>query len=155
ELVQGDLAGARSWLEPGRFSPPTRQRGFHALARLEIIQGDFAAAARAFDQALAQGEDNAPLWVDIARLRYGNGEHRLAIAAADRALAGGPADPRALELRGQWLRDSQGLIAAIDWLEKALDAAPDDLGLLGEYAATLGEAGRNRDMLRVARRMVE
>ncbi len=155
ELVQGDLAGARGWLEPGRFSPPTRQRGFHALARLEVIQGDFAAAARAFDQALAQGEDNAPLWVDIARLRYGNGEHRLAIAAADRALAADPADPRALELRGQLLRDNQGLIAAIDWLEKALDAAPDDLGLLGEYAATLGEAGRNRDMLRVARRMVE
>ena len=32
---------------------------------------------------------------------------------------------------------------------------PQDLGLLGEYAATLGDAGRHQDMLRVARRMVE
>jgi Flp pilus assembly protein TadD len=41
------------------------------------------------------------------------------------------------------------------WFAAALEKAPDDLGLLGEYAATLGEAGEYRAMLRVARRMVE
>lgn len=155
ELLQGDLADARAWLGAGRFSPATAQRGFHALARLEMIEGQREAAAHAFDRALEAGPDDALLWVDIARFRYAVGEHRLAIAAADRAMAIDPTEPRALELRGQLLRDAQGTVPAIAWFEHALDEAPDDLGLLGEYAATLGEAGRHRDMLRVARRMVE
>lgn len=155
ELLQGDLADARTWLAPGRFSPVTAQRGFQALARLEMLDGNFEAAARAFDRALEHGPGTALLWVDIARFRYANGEHRPALAAAERAVALDPAEPRALELRGQLLRDADGLIAAIAWFEAALEKAPGDLGLLGEYAATLGEAGRNTQMLQVARRMVE
>jgi tetratricopeptide (TPR) repeat protein len=53
------------------------------------------------------------------------------------------------------LRDAEGLPAALAWFGDAVKRAPDDVGLLGEYAATLGEAGRNRDMLQAARKMVE
>ena len=155
ELLQGDLAAARGWLEPARFSAASRGRGFQALGRLELLEGNLAGAARAFDSALAENERNATLWVDIGRMRYLAGEHRLALDAAARAVASDPGEPRALEFRGQLARDAEGLIAALPWFERALDKAPNDIGLLGEYAATLGEAGRHRDMLRVARRMVE
>jgi tetratricopeptide (TPR) repeat protein len=118
-------------------------------------EGDLAAAAQAFDRALETGTGSARLWVDIGRLRYRAGQHRLAVEAAATAVAIDPGEPRALEFQAQLTRDAIGVVAALPWFERALDKAPDDLGLLGEYAATLGEAGRHQDMLRVARHMVE
>jgi len=155
ELLQGDLADARRWLAGGEFSAATRERGYHALARLEMTEGNLAAAAAAFDRALETGAGSARLWADIGRLRYSAGQHRPALDAAARAVATDPDDPRALEFQAQLTRDSKGVLAALPLFERALESAPDDLGLLGEYAATLGEAGRHRDMLDVARRMVE
>jgi tetratricopeptide (TPR) repeat protein len=155
ELLQGDLGDARRWLAAGEFSDATRQRGFHALGGLEMAEGDLAAAARAFDRALASGPGSARLWVDIGRLRYRAGQHHLALAAGAKAIAIDPDEPRAIEFQAQLIRDSAGVVAALPWFERALEGAPDDLGLLGEYAATLGEAGRHKAMLRVARRMVE
>jgi tetratricopeptide (TPR) repeat protein len=155
DLLQGDLSAARGWLGTGEFSPATEERGYHALGRLELEEGDLAAAAQAFDRALETGRGSARLWVDIGRLRYRAGQHHLAVDAAARAIAIDPADPRALEFQAQLTRDSKGVVAALPWFERALEKAPDDLGLLGEYAATLAEAGRHKDMLRVARRMVE
>ena len=155
ELLQDDLSAARRWLGDGKFDAASAQRGFHALALLEALDGNVAAAGHAFDMAFAQGPENPRLWVDVGRFRYGNGQHYLAVAAADRALEVDPADARALEFRGQLLRDAMGVRAAQAWFRDAVDKAPGDLGLLGEYAATLGEAGEYREMLRVARRMVE
>lgn len=155
ELLQGDLGDARNWLAAGDFSSATRQRGFHALGRLEMEDGDLAAAVQAFDRALQSGPGSARLWVDIGRLRYLGGQHHLAAEAATKAVAIDPEEPRALEFQAQLTRDAQGVVAALPWFERAIEKAPGDIGLLGEYAATLGEAGRHKDMLRVARRMVE
>ena len=129
--------------------------GFHARARLAMAEGDLAAATRAFDRALASGEGTAPVWVDIGRLRYRSGQHHLALEAAAKAIELDPNEPRALEFKAQLTRDAAGVVAALPWFERAVERDPDNVDLLGEYAATLGEAGRNRDMLRVARRMVE
>lgn len=155
ELLQGDLGGAREWLGSGQFSAPTGERGFHALGRLELADGDLAAAGAAFDRALGAGSGSAGLWVDIGRLRYLAGQHHLAVEASARAVRIDSRNPRALEFQAQLIRDARGVRAALPWFERALEEAPDDMGLLGEYAATLGEAGRHRDTLRVARRMVE
>lgn len=154
ELIQGDLDDSRRWLAVADFSASTRERGFHALARLEMQEGNLAAAGEAFDRALRADGGNARLWVDIGRLRYLAGQHHSVLGASTRALSLDPDDPRALEFRAQLVRDAQGA-SALPLLEHALEAVPDDLGLLGEYAATLGEVGRHRDMLRIARRMVE
>lgn len=155
ELVQGDMDDARRWLAPGRFSIATRQRGFHALGRLNLAEGNLPAAAVAFNQALGSGPPTAQLWVDIGAMRYRGGEQHLALDAAERAVALGPQNPAALRFRAQLARDAEGLVAALPWFERALQGAPDDVALLGEYAATLGDAGQNRAMLAVARRMVE
>jgi tetratricopeptide (TPR) repeat protein len=154
-LLEDDPVEARRWLRPGRFNTASAQRGFHALGRLELVYGDFAAAARAFDRALQAGGGSARLWVDIGRMRYRGGEQHLAADAAARALAIDAKEPQALAFRGILIRESQGLLAALPWFAGALERAPGDIGLLGEYAATLGELGRYKEMLRIARRMVE
>lgn len=154
-MLEGDLDEARRWLEPGRFDAASAQRGFHALGRLELDAGDFGAAARAFDKALQAGGGHARLWVDIGRMRYRGGEQHLAADAVERALALDPEEPQALAFRGVLIRDSQGLDAALPWFAGAVKRVPGNLDLLGEYAATLGELGRYKDMLRIARRMVE
>jgi tetratricopeptide (TPR) repeat protein len=97
----------------------------------------------------------AELMVETGRQHYRAGEHHKALAAAIRAVELDPSVPEALQFRGHLLRDSRGPVAALPWFERALERRPNDLELLGDYAATLAEAGRHRDMLAVARRMVE
>lgn len=154
-LLQKDYDDARQWLAPGVFDAASAQRGFHALGRLEVHQGNDAAAAKDFDRALQAGPPDARLWVDIGRMRYVAGEQHLAADALNRALAIDPAEPQALTLQADLIRDSIGFEAALPWFERAVKIAPNDLGLLGEYAATLADVGRYGDMLTVVRFMVK
>lgn len=155
ELLQGDLGAAREWLASGEFAPDQRLYGFHQLARLEMAAGNLQAAGEAFDKALTVDVGTAEMWVDIGRLRYRSARHHLALEAVQNALTLDPANPRALEFRGQLARDAQGLQTALGWFVRGLKSNPDDVGLLGEYAATLGELGRAKAMLKVTRRMIE
>jgi Flp pilus assembly protein TadD len=154
-MLQKNYDDARQWLGPARFDAASAQRGFHALGALELLQGHYAAAATDFDRALRAGPPDARLWVDIGRMRYAGGEQHLAADAVNRALAIDPADPQALAFQGDLVRDSQGFAAALPWFQRAVKLAPNDLGLMGEYAATLAELGRYTDMLGVARAMVK
>ena len=154
-LFQDQPEKARKWLAPGAFMPASAAEGFRALARLEQMEGNLAGAGKALDRALALTPKDATLWTEIGHLRYAGGEHMLALDAADYALRLDPQNIRALEFRGQIVRDKYGLRAALPWFEAALSHAPDDMSVLGEYAATLGEAGRAKDMLAVTRHMLE
>lgn len=153
ELQQGQLTEARQWLTEGRFSAATAGHGFHMLGRLHMSEGNLAAAGAAFDRAIAIEPDNPRLWVDIGRLRYRGGEQSAAVEAAMRAIELGPEDPDALLFRGQLARDSEGAIAALPWFERAQAAKPTDSALQAEYAATLGEAGEAKELLRIVRQM--
>ena len=141
-LAQDDLAKAREWLTPARFSPPTRALGFRMLGRLELRERHLPEAGAAFDRALAEAPDDSRLWTDIARLRYTGGEQAQAIEAADRALRSGPGDPAALAFRALLIRNQNGLAAALPWFEAALAKAPDDAGIRADYSATLADMGR-------------
>ncbi len=151
--LQGETGKALQWLEPGEFDRASAESGFRALGRLKTERGEFGEAAEAFDRAIASGARSSGLWVDIARMRYRSGEQHIVGDAIDRALALDPRDPDALSLQAQLVRDSRGLVAALPWFKRAVGIAPDDVALLGDYAATLGEAGRYKAMLRVVRHM--
>ncbi|MBC2664836.1 tetratricopeptide repeat protein [Novosphingobium flavum] len=154
-IDQRDPAKARKWLAPGQFSRDEALRGFRLLGQLEMNAGNLAAAGRALDRALAIAPGNSGLWLDIARLRYAGGEQVQSVAAAQRAVELDPGSPRVLQYRGLMVRDRFGLAAGLPWFEAGLKQHPNDLGLLSEYAATLGEIGRAREMVAVTRRMIE
>lgn len=154
-LVQGNREKAREWLDSGDFAPGSEGNGWRALATLERQDGDFAAAGRAYDKALEITPEDAGLWVEIGRLRYTEGKHLRAIEAAGHALYLDPDNVRALEFGGQLARDRDGLAAAIPWFRKALAKRPDDLSVLLEYAATLGDLGYASECLAATRRVLD
>lgn len=154
-LAQEDRDRARQWLAPGDFAPDTAAEGWRALGLLERLDGKLVASARAYDKALALIPRDASLWVEIGRLRYVGGEHRLAIDAAEHALALDPDNVRALEFRGQLVRDRYGLLGALPWFEQAIVHDPKDVPVLLQYAATLGELGRASEAVTVTRRVIE
>ncbi|MGV3512016.1 MAG: tetratricopeptide repeat protein [Novosphingobium sp.] len=154
-LLQGDRREARQVLYGGDFRPESAALGWQLRGRIELIEGRLAAAGAAFDQSWRIAPDNASLWVDIGRLRFSGGEQAQAIEAAERAVKLDPKNPRALELRGLLVREQFGLQAALPWFEAGLRSAPDDAGLLGEYAATLGDMGQYRAMLVVCRKLAK
>ncbi|NYH94104.1 tetratricopeptide repeat protein [Novosphingobium marinum] len=154
-IDQGELRRAGEWLEGERFSPATRALGYRVIARLERIENNLEKAGEAYDKAVAIDPANATMWVEIGRLRYEGGEHMLALEAADTALALDPDNVRALEFSGQIVRDRHGLKAALPWFEAALERSPNDISVLVEYAATLGDLGRAREMLTTTRKILE
>lgn len=155
ELLQGDLAEARRWLGDGAFDAASHDRGFVALARLEIASGNFPAAEAAFDEVLRNGRPDSATWVEIGRMRYRAGDHKAALAAARRAIQLDDQDPAALEFMAQLTRDALGPLAALDLFRRAVGQAPEDLDLAAQYAATLGDAGQHGEMLAVVREIVK
>lgn len=124
-------------------------------ARIAVRAGELAEAGGYYDDALELEPENPGLWVDIARLRFRGGEHLTAIEAADYALQLDSSYPPALLLRAQLVRDSNGMVEALPWFEAAVAADPRNPEALADYAATLGDLGRYKDMLRVVRELAE
>ena len=154
-LRQGDRQSAREWVAPGVFSPDTRAEGFRVLGWIEQQDRHLDAAMRAYDRALAAAPNDADLWIEIARLRDRRGEHTLALQAGDRAMAIDPRNVRALEFRGDVVRDRFGLLASLPWYESALAKAPGDVSVLIRHAATLGDLGRATEALVATRRLLQ
>lgn len=152
-LYEGDAQGARVVLAPGTFAPGTEGVGWRARGRLEFLAGNLPQAGQAFDIALRTIADDPLLWDDIAQLRYRGGEQAQAYEAAVHAVQLGPNEPRTMLVMGLLERSRTGLLAALPWFERGLQLAPRHLDLLGEYAATLGDLGRYRDMLTACRQL--
>lgn len=153
ELLQGQLAEARAWLEEGQFDEASAAHGFHMLARLEMIERNLPQAGQAFDAALQRDGQDPELWVGIGRLRFMGGEQLQAIEASKRAAELGPDNVKALHFRGQLVRDAYGLDAALPWFEAAYGYDQTNPLLLNDLAATYGELGRARDMLAIVRKL--
>ena len=66
----------------------------------------------------------------------------------------GPRNVKALVLAAELDRKRFGLVAAVPWYRKALEVDPNHVEALLGLAATLGDAGSNREMLDLTRRVL-
>ena len=150
----GDLDHARNLLSSKAIAVKNRPYADRILSRVFIDMGDTIAAEQALNRALKLTPDDSKLWTEIARFRLVIANQGGAIDAADYALKLDPNNLRALELRGRLVRSQFGVVAALPWFERALQVSPNDVPVLEEYGATLGEAGRYADMLAQARKII-
>ena len=153
-FLQGEPEKARDQLLAADI--PSRNQGYAAriMGRVAVQVGDQQLASAAFNRAMELDPKNPDLWVAIARFRADTGDQAGATNAVDKAVKLDPRNIRALQYRGELLRFQFGLGAAIPWFERALQIDPNDVPLLTEYAATLGDMGRMTDMLVVARKII-
>ncbi len=149
-LLLGDPAGAVA--EADRASP--RYRGYATTIRAQAVaaSGDVRAALSTLEARVAAAPSDAFAWVALGRMRRDAGDMVGAINAGAAAVRADPASPDALRLRAQTMRAQYGLVASLPWFEAALARDPYAHDTLIEYAATLGDAGRARDMLAAVRR---
>lgn len=152
--LMGEPDQAREILSDGSISPRHRVYADRILGRVYMDMGDTIAAERVFNRAVKLAPKDSRLWTEIARFRVVISNQGGAIEAADYALQLDPNNVRALELRGRLVRTQFGVVAALPWFERALQVSPNDVPVLEEYGATLGEAGRYRDMLAQARKII-
>ncbi|MGK6319099.1 tetratricopeptide repeat protein [Sphingomonas sp. DT-204] len=149
-LLQGDPRQALALAK--RTAPAYWTYGLRIQARALAAMDNPAAANDLFGQAVARAPGDSAVWTDLGRFRRSIGDVAGAIEAAARAVALDGDNTPALLLRAQLVRDQFGLIASLPWFEAALKRDPDSYPVLLDYAATLGDAGRNTEMLAVARR---
>ena len=153
-FLQGEVQKAREQLIAGDIPPKNQGYAARIMGKVAIQMGDTQLASTAFNRAMELDSNNPDLWVDIARFRADTGDQAGATNAVDKAVKLDPKNIRALQYRGELLRFQFGLGAALPWFERALEIDPNDVPLLMEYAATLGDMGRMTDMLVVARRII-
>ena len=122
--------------------------------RAHMALDDNARASEAFRLAAEAGPRDSQVWTDIAHFRRSTGELAGALEAADKAVSLNARNVEALTLRGELTRSQYGLAGAIPWFDRALEIDPDNVTTLIERAATLGDMGRMRDMLRDSRRVL-
>jgi len=152
--LQGKVDKAREQLSASDIPPEYAGYAARILGRVALQMGDESLAGAAYNRAMALGRTNPDLWVDIARFRSASGDQAGATNAVDEAVRLDPVNVRALQYRGELLRFQFGLGAALPWFERALQLDPNDIPLLTEYAATLGDMGRMTDMLAIARKII-
>jgi cellulose synthase operon protein C len=96
----------------------------------------------------------ADMLVGEARTLLGKGDGDGATRAIEAALKLDPNNTGALVYAGNLVRDRYGLLPALPWYNRALTIRPSHEDALFEKAATLGDAGRARDMLATSRQLL-
>jgi cellulose synthase operon protein C len=152
--LSGELEDAEASLTSEDIPAKHRPYADRILGRVYMDMGDTIAAEQTFNRALKSSPKDSKLWTEIARFRLVIANQGGAIEAVEYALKLDPNNIRALELRGRLVRTQFGMVAALPWFERALQVSPNDIPILEEYGSTLGEAGRYRDMLAQARKII-
>ena len=152
-LLQGDPR--RALIESQKAGEANQLDALRVRTRAYTAGGNLAAAQDAAMAAVRLAPDSADAWTDLGRFRLNAGDIVGAIEASVRAVELDRGNTDALILRGELVRTQFGLVAALPWFESALKRDPYRHAALIQYASTLGDAGRTREMLAVTRRAME
>lgn len=152
--LEGELDSAQAALQRPDIPDRNKAYALRIAARVAMDKGDLAQAQSYFDAGLQMAPRDSQLWTDLARLRFVQADQKGAIEAVDYAFKLDPQNVRALEFRGRLMRSQFGVVASLPWFERGLQLNPVDVPLLEEYGLSLGDAGRYRDMLAVARKII-
>ncbi|WP_447726799.1 tetratricopeptide repeat protein [Sphingomonas koreensis] len=152
-LLQGDPR--RALVEAGKAPEADRLNAQRVRTRAYLAGGNLAAAQESALAAIRLAPNDADVWTDLGRFRVNAGDVVGAIEAAGKATQLDKGNTDALILRGELVRTQYGLVASLPWFEAALKRDPYRHAALIQYASTLGDVGRTREMLAVSRKAME
>ncbi len=154
-LLKGDVTGALKIAQDKGV--PRKFAGYAARVRAMAFEktGDFAAAGKEYDTAIAANPKSVETWSKVAQYRYAMGNVSGAIEGTVEALKLNPRRVQTLRQMGVMVRGQYGLVASLPWFRSALARDPSNLDLMREFAATLGDAGQTVEMLEVTRQMID
>lgn len=154
QLLQGQPQAALDTLAAG-YLRRDAARAMRIAAEANYRLGDFGKAQASFDESLRLGPDQVENWVAFARFRLAEQDMLGADYAATQAWRRAPRSSLAFAIKADVVRTREGPVAAIAWYEAAAERDPDNVPVMLEWAASLGEAGHYRDMLKPLRRAAE
>lgn len=153
-LFQGDYPEALKLADAMIAGDRHGEYAARVRAAALIAMGNTDAGRAELEGAIARGWTTVEVWTDLARLHMGTGDLAAAFPAAAEAVRIGPRNVKALVLAAELDRKRFGLAAAVPWYRKALDVDKNNVEALLGLAATLGDAGANREMLDLTRRVL-
>lgn len=153
-LSEGNFAEALKLADPALAGERHGEYATRVRAAALVAMGDVNAGRMELEGAIARGWRAVEVWIDLARLHKGTGDLASAFPAAAEAVRIGPRNVKALVLAAELDRQRFGLAAAVPWYRKALDVDGNNIEALLGLAATLGDAGANREMLELTRRVL-
>ena len=151
-LLQGDPDRALSEADPSRVPAAFAADAARIRGRAQAVLDRDDAAKAEFATAVRLAPKNALAWADLARYRLHEGDRTGAATAATEAIRLQSRRTDVLVLQGIIARLVSGKAASLRWFDRALAVDPNDVPALLEKAATLGDMGRNREMLAVTRK---
>jgi cellulose synthase operon protein C len=154
-LLQGNIDVALRETDAANVHPMFAAYASRIRGKAFVASGSATDAVREFNRSIKLGPRSSLLWSDIGRFRMMSGDMKGAIDAAEESVRLNPRSIEALILAAELTRQQYGLVAAIPAFERALAVDKTNLIVMIELAATLGDAGRNKDMLAMTRRILE
>lgn len=154
QLMQGRPQASLDTLNAG-YLRRDAARALRIAAEANYQLGNIAATRVNFTEALRIAPDNVENWVAFARFRLDEQDMVGADDAASQAWRRAPQSATALAMKAAVVRTREGPVAAIPWYEAASARDPDNVPVMLELAASLGDAGHYRDMLTPLRRATE
>lgn len=153
-LFQGNYPDALTLADAALAGDRHGEYATRIRAAALVAMGNADAGRAELEGAIARGWRTAEVWTDLARLYMGVGNLGAALPAAAQAVQVGPRNVKALVLAAELDRKRFGLAAAVPWYRKALEVDKNDVDAMLGLAATLGDAGANRELLDLTRRVL-
>lgn len=151
-LLQGDPDGAIA--EAAQAIPTDTVYATRVRALALAAKGRVAEAQDIMAELLRRVPGDAAAWTALGRVRLEAGDVGGASEAAARAATIAPWEPGALTLQGDVVRSRYGPAAALPWFDAAVKRDAYYPAALLDRAATLGDLGRNTEMLASARALM-
>lgn len=153
-LLQGDFQGALQLADAQLAGDAHGEYAARVRAAALAGLGNSDASRAELEGAISRGWGTPEVWTDLARLHLSTGDMAEAVAATGQAVRVGPRNVKVLVLAAEVDRKRFGLRAAVPWYRRALSIDPNHVEALLGLAATLGDAGANREMLELTHRVL-
>ncbi len=157
-VMQGEYEKAEAAFEEMKGLAPEDPRLPAAMGELFLAQGRLRDALPHFEKAAEQDSKRGTNWSRVGFIRAQLGEDGAAREALERALSLNPRDFNALEALGELELKAGRVDAAVERLERAGDASPNETLASSHYlraAKVLTEHGREEDAGALLQRAVE